>query len=583
MRINNYFFILFLSFAAFSQQKTAKDSFEYYKKTNQFQKALTYSDKKAAYFLKKKQYSNYTKQITNKATILTNDIKDPKRSLKLIYESLTTLNNAPDFEKVKLYPELARTYFRLQKFDKAVEIAKKGLKTARASKNDTVIFKLNYNILAAYISFFDTQNAFPYLEPSLKMAKKLKDDYEISRTYNIHFAFYSHIQERDIAKKYLDSSIIYAKKSGVQKIINDAQSNLGVHYLTEEIDYKKARDLYLDLIEKNKNDSLNEEYSHYYINISLAYENLGDLASANKYLNKYAEYAIYALKHKFDGELEGIRTKYELDKAEMEFKEQEMLLKQKQLKSEKMLYLLIALLSLVGVLFYFFYQNLKLKQKNKLKDLRHNTQQKLVNATIDGQEEERKRLSAILHDNISALLSSASLHMMAFEAEHPEIAEELKKTKSIIKEAHDKVRDLSHALIPPVLEKLGLITALEDLCEKNSNSLIHFKFDNFIEEEIRFQNDFEMKLYFIVAELFNNIIKHSDASEASLTINKESGQLSVNIEDNGKGFDDKEGKINEGLGLTQIKTRIKSLKGNININSTEKKGTLIFIKIPIEN
>jgi len=55
----------------------------------------------------------------------------------------------------------------------------KGLKTASDSKNDTVIFKLNYLILAAYLSVGDTQNAFRYLEPTLKGAKKLKDNYEL--------------------------------------------------------------------------------------------------------------------------------------------------------------------------------------------------------------------------------------------------------------------------------------------------------------------------------------------------------------------------------------------------------------------
>lgn len=579
--MKKHLLIFLISFTAFSQQKAVKDSFVYYKENNQFQKALDYSDKKAAYFLSKKQYSNYVKHITNKTTVLTNDIKDPKRSLTIIFEALSKINKAPDFEKVKLYPEFARTYIRLDQFLKGIDIAKKGLKTATLSKNDSVIQRLNYAILSAYLNIGDTQNAFPYLEPSLTGAKKLKDNEFIAKAYNNHFAFYSIIKERDIAKKYLDSSIVYAEKSKNKATIYTAKSNLGVHYLTEEIDYKKARDLYLELIAENKNDSLSKDFAHNYLNLSLAYEKLGDYKSANKCLNKYAEYLQFANERKFDSEIEGIRTKYELEKSESEFKEKQMLLQQKQLKSEKMLYLTLALLAFVGILFYFFYQNLKLRQKNKLKDLNHNVQQNLVNATIDGQEEERKRLSGVLHDNISALLSSASLHLMAFEANHPEIDGELKKTKAIIKEAHDKVRDLSHDLIPPVLEKLGLIAAFEDLCEKNSNSLIHFQFNNFIKEDIRFQNEFEMKLYFIVAELFNNIMKHSNASEAFLTLDKENDQLSINIEDNGKGFSTKEGKPKEGLGLSQIKTRIKSLNGTMNINSKEQSGTIIYIKVQI--
>ncbi|ESU27540.1 Signal transduction histidine kinase [Flavobacterium saliperosum S13] len=558
-----------------------KDSFDYYKENSQFQKALDYSDKKAAYFLNKKDYSNYIKHITNKSRILSKNIKDHKRSLKIIYESLTLLNNVPEFEKVKLYPEISAIYSRLQQFDKSNEIAKKGLKMASHSKNDTITQILNYVVLRNYLTIKDSQNAFPHLEPSLKGARKIKDNQKIAAAYNTHFAFYSLIKEKDIAKKYLDSSMIYAEKSKDRLTINAAKSNLGVHYLTEEIDYNKARDIYLELIAENENDPLNEDLAIAYLNISMVYEELGDFKTANNYLNKYIDYQENTITKKFDSEIEGIRTKYELDKAEKEFRNQEKLLNQKQLKSEKILYLMLALLAFAGILFYFFYQNLKLRQKNKLKDLNHNVQQNLVNATIDGQEEERKRLSGVLHDNISALLSSASLHLMAFEANHPEIDGELKKTKAIIKEAHDKVRDLSHDLIPPVLEKLGLIAAFEDLCEKNSNSLIHFQFNNFIEEDLRFQNDFEMKLYFIVAELFNNIMKHSNAAEASLTLDKENDQLTINIEDNGKGFSTKEGKPKEGLGLSQIKTRIKSLNGSMTINSKEQSGTIIYIKVQI--
>lgn len=558
-----------------------KDSFAIYRETNQFQKAINYADKNASNSLSGKDYPDYIKHITNKATLLSNDIDDPKRSLNLLFETLRILEKTSDFEKVKLYPELARAYINLQKFDKAIDISKKGLMMARKSKNDAIVFQLNYMILAAYLSIADTQNAYQYLEPTLIEAKKLNDNYKITNVYNNHFAFYSFIKERDIAKKYLDSTFLYAKKANDKNLINAAKSNLGVHYLTEDIDYEKAKNLYLELIAENKNDSLSEDFSHYYLNISMAYEKLGDIKSANKYLNKYADYAANALKKKYDSEIEGIRTKYEIEKAESAFKEKELLLKQKQFKSEKIMYLMLAMLAFVAVLFYFFYQNLKLRQKNKLKDVHHNVQQNLVNATIDGQEEERKRLSGVLHDNISALLSSASLHLMAFEANHPEIDNELKKTKAIIKEAHDKVRDLSHDLIPPVLEKLGLITALEDLCDKNSNSLIHFNFSNFIEEEIRFQNEFEMKLYFIVAELFNNIIKHSNASEAFLTIDKTDNHLTINIEDNGKGFSTSEGKPKEGLGLSQIKTRIKTMNGSITINSKEKSGTLIYIKVQI--
>lgn len=580
-KIHFLFFILF-SFTVSAQHKAVKDSFAYYQINNQSLKALKYSDKKATYFLHKKDYPNYVRQIINKTNIFNYKLEDYKKSYDILYQALKII------EGKKLYSEETLLQFNLGKAlgqlnlnNKAITFHKKALSLTRKNKNDSLFLPISKLIIFNYIKLKKTDSCYRYLNTFLAESKKRKNYMYLSNGYNMYYSFYTQIQERDVAKKYLDSCIYYAEKSGVKSTILTAKTNLGVHYLLEEKNYIKARNLYLELINDKKSNYSEEDKSYFNLNISMAYENLGDYKNALKYQTDYLNYAETSYLSRINEEVENINTKYEIEKAEKEFNQKTTILKQKQFRNEKLMYLLLSLLALAGVLFYFFYQNLKLKQKNKLKDVTHKSQQNLINATIDGQEEERKRLSGVLHDNISALLSSASLHITAFEATHPEMKDELKKTKNILKEAHDKVRDLSHDLIPPVLEKLGLVAAFEDLCDKNSNSLIHFNFNNFITENSRFQVEFEMKLYFIVAELFNNIIKHSNASEAFLTIDKNENQLTINIEDNGKGFNTKEGKTSGGLGLSQIKTRIKSLNGSLTINSKEKSGTIIYIKVEI--
>ena len=86
---------------------------------------------------------------------------------------------------------------------------------------------------------------------------------------------------------------------------------------------------------------------------------------------------------------------------------------------------------------------------------------------------------------------------------------------------------------------------------------------------------------FITAELFNNIIKHSKASKAYITLEENNKQLLLTIEDDGKGFDTSKELLSDGFGLTQIKSRIKHLKGTISINSKINAGTLIYIKLQI--
>lgn len=576
-----YLIVFFFSFTVFSQQHTVKDSFDLYKENRQYVKALDYANKRIAFYLKKEDYTNYINQVNRKYKLLANDVKDLKRAYELILDALNKTNHKiSEYEQAKLLFNLSNINFKLKKYPQVTENTKKTLKIATRAKNDTIIARSKELLLVTYLETKQKDSAFKYLEPALESSRKINDNLLLAKVYNGHFYFYTTIKEYDIAKKYLDSSLIYALKSKEKITIEAAKSNLAAYYINNE-QYKNAEKSLLEILNDKNADTLSSPYGIAYLNLSYTYEKMGNIDKAYHYLSKYVEFLDYQLEFKNDSELEQLKTQYELDKAENEFREKENQLQQKQLKNEKMLYLLLAVLCFLAVLFYFFYQNLKLRQKSKLKDLYQTTQQNIINATIDGQEEERKRLSAVLHDNISALLSSAGLHISAFEANYPEMKDELKKTKNILREAHDKVRDLSHDLIPPVLDKLGLVKAFQDLCEKNSNSLIRFNFNNFINSEERFQSEFETKLYFIVAELFNNIIKHSKASEATLTLDKQNNQLTIIIEDNGKGFDTKKTETKKGLGLSQIKTRIQSMNGSIDITSKEDSGTLVYIKVEI--
>lgn len=252
-----------------------------------------------------------------------------------------------------------------------------------------------------------------------------------------------------------------------------------------------------------------------------------------------------------------------------------------QLKNKKVVSLSVVLIIILFFLFYFFYQNNKLKQKIKRKDTKQKILLDVINAGIDTQEIERKKIASFLHDNINSLLSSVGLHLNTFTTQNDIKSEEIQKAKIILQEAHDLLRDMSHDLVPTLLVRFGLIYALEDLCERNSNSIISFEFSSKISAEKRYPEKFEMKIYFIVSELFNNIIKHSDAQKAKISLYEKGNQLTIIIHDDGKGF--KTQKLNEaeGFGLNRIRARIKKYKGNLTIVSKANEGTSIKIKIPL--
>lgn len=258
-------------------------------------------------------------------------------------------------------------------------------------------------------------------------------------------------------------------------------------------------------------------------------------------------------------------------------------LKLEQLRNKKVVSLSIVLIIILFFLFYFVYQNNKLKQKIKRKDTKQKILLNVINAGIDSQETEQKKIASFLHDNINSLLSSAGLHLNVFTTKHNIQSEEIQKAKSILQEAHDLLRDISHELVPTLLVRFGLIYTLEDLCERNSNSSIDFQFSSSISTDTRYAEKFETKLYFIVSELLNNVIKHSDATKAQISLHEKQNQLIVIIHDNGKGFNAEKLNEIEGFGLNRIRVRIKKLKGSFSIISraNENSGTSIKIKVPI--
>ncbi|MFW0738759.1 sensor histidine kinase [Flavobacterium sp. T12S277] len=251
------------------------------------------------------------------------------------------------------------------------------------------------------------------------------------------------------------------------------------------------------------------------------------------------------------------------------------------IRNKQIISLSIVLVILLFFLFYFFYQNNKLKQKIKRKEIKQKILLNVINAAIDSQEVERKKIASFLHDNINSLVSSVGLHLKTFTTQNNIESDEIKKAKAILQEAHDLLRDASHDLVPTLLVRFGLIYALEDLCERNSNSHIHFEFSSAIPTKKRYTEKFEMKLYFIVTELFNNIIKHSDAQKAKISLSEKNNQFLIEIQDNGKGFETEKLNHVEGFGLNRIRARIKKYKGTISITSKKNEGTFIKIQVPL--
>jgi signal transduction histidine kinase/ligand-binding sensor domain-containing protein len=207
---------------------------------------------------------------------------------------------------------------------------------------------------------------------------------------------------------------------------------------------------------------------------------------------------------------------------------------------------------------------------------------------IQSQEDERKRLAAELHDglaqNLLVIKNRAALGL-APAGDGKQARVQLDEISSTVTQALEEVRTLAHNLRPYQLDRLGLTMALESMVRKVSeSSTIAFSADIDPVDGLLVP-DAEINLYRIVQEALNNIVKHSGATKAQITVMREASGLTVTIQDNGSGFslhgEETDGAHKQGMGLTGIAERARILGAKLTLSSAPGDGTAIALRLDL--
>jgi signal transduction histidine kinase len=228
-------------------------------------------------------------------------------------------------------------------------------------------------------------------------------------------------------------------------------------------------------------------------------------------------------------------------------------------------------------------QNLH-KQKLQQQSI-ENLQQKIkierLNATIAGEEKERTRIARELHDGIGGLLTAAKLNFESYKKnEEQGSKEDFIIGLKLLEDAGTELRQAAKNLMPQILLQEGLVTAVNDFCERiaqRNNIDVHFQV---LGEKKPIDAHLELTIYRIIQELLHNIVKHSHASNAIVQLNfHEDGGMSITVEDNGVGFNKANIAAGQGgMGLQNIKERIKEFGGRLDISTDAGQGTSFFIE-----
>ncbi len=239
-------------------------------------------------------------------------------------------------------------------------------------------------------------------------------------------------------------------------------------------------------------------------------------------------------------------------------------------QQRNLILLLCGCILIGGSLVIYFYNERKKRANEK----------KRLNAVLESEENERARIARELHDGLGQILSTARLNAAALEdSVDPEDEAILKTTLQLIDQSVSEVRSISHNLMPRALSDKGLTEALTELVNQiNTGKALRIGFEhNTIKATLG--KAVEIAIYRIVQEVLNNMIRHSEATQANLKLDQQATQLHISISDNGKGFDPTIIGKSEGMGWRNMATRLSLINGKFDLNSAPGKGTVITIEI----
>ncbi len=576
----------------------------YYNNAQLYYKQLMHKDTTRSDFVTTQKLAN----VQRKLAIVYYNQRKYKKSIKFTFQALKLYDNINNYKGMSECYNLVGTIYNInQDYDKAYVEYNKAIKYAKKIHYLPLLDRLNNNIGVIFLGKQNYDSAYYYFRKSLEFKLKTKSSpYSTSGLYNNLGLIFKHKKRYDSAMYYFNKSMDIWKKIGYKKGEIKVFANKGLTYI-EMKKYPEAEKILLSVLGFCKAHNMGETIKQIYSGLSLIY------AANGQYRKAYRAYENYVLVKDslnsvyINDKINEYRLRYETSKKDLEItKLQKMtaiqkLEQEKQIsenKRQKILALLLGVITLFLIITLFYIRrNFIIKQRAAKELMKKNneiSQQKIVdlikaqevssiNSYMEGQEKERARIAAELHDRLGSLLSAVKLHFSSIEANLDENnsnleSENFRFALDLLDNSVEEVRSISHNLSKGILTQFGLSGAINNLKNAiNSAGKIQIKFIE-VGDKFNLLPEVEIELFRVIQELITNAIKHSGADEIYVQLITDAEGLTIVVEDMGVGFDITKLKT-KGIGLQNLKNRIEKIGGIYHLESTINKGTTIIIEI----
>lgn len=492
-------------------------------------------------------------------------------------------NSSSYFDLGNIYLDLSDFYINQTDFINAEKSLDSAYKCFSKIHSDGGIARVYFKKGKSALLKSDTERALNFFLKNVRIKEKIHQEIQLSSAYyevaNAYLLL-SEIRKNkkliliDSGEYYLQKAIVFSRKVNDQKTYVNCLTAKAKMMLTQK-DYHNALTQFKTASLLADSLGLKPERMEIYHQLASVYALSGNYSQAFSYHKKYAELRDSIFNDNKTQIIANLQTKYETDKKE---KTIELLAKDNEIKtleiSQQNLYrnsiiLAFLLFLIIGVMLFNHY---RIEQKNK----------RLA---------ERTQISTDLHDEIGSTLSSINLFSNYAEQqlEENKISEAknlLSEISTSAREMIDDMNDIIWSINPRNDEFKKLIERLNNYAINATaakNITLDFNADKAIADLV-LKIKVRKNIYLIVKEAINNAVKHSNANRISVNFSYNKKSLLVSIKDNGNGISLLENKSEENLsgnGLINMKLRADQIKGSINIDSNDDRGTTVTILCPI--
>lgn len=537
----------------------------------------------------------------NAMGILSNYQSDYGSAVEYLLEAETLIDQSSSTEVRNLFPQIlsgiSRNLIAEKQYERGIGYAKKALRIRNYPTEGRYRVILHLEITDAYLKLKNTTLAKAHLDSAIFFNQSLNNmvisNFVFMNEGNYHQAMKDHTKAfvayqeayrlcRQIRNDYLIATAAGSLANACYLI---SRYDEAIHYANEVIALGKPLKQYDDVA--GSYDVLKRVAS-----------SRGDYKSALQYAELHKIYVDSNTNAETQKRILGLESRYQHQKREQELAtlKSESTLRELETVRRNRMYLIAGISAVALIIILIIYsgysrqkQTLAEKerklQEDRVKFLERQQQVVSLQSMINGQETERTRIAKDLHDGLGGVFSTIKMYFNSLHHEQPALREQelFQKSYTLVNDASEEIRRIAHNMMPEVLLKMGLVNALKDLCANiSAGKLLQVKLEVHGMEK-RLNTTTEIMLFRIMQELLNNIIKHAQATEAIVQIVRDGNRLSVQVEDNGRGFNTAEADNQKRAGMESVQSRVAYLNGKLSIDSQQNVGTTVMMDFLIQD